>query len=64
VRRKRRREWRRDRQSTQLVIPLYYELFEPNVEQPGHFVDYLYDRFPAQPSKMMARGEPFLFLSP
>jgi L-ascorbate 6-phosphate lactonase len=48
----------------QLVIPLHYDLFEPNVEQPGHFVDYLYDRFPAQPSKVMARGERFLFLSP
>ena len=47
-----------------LVIPLHYDLFEPNVERPGYFVDYLYDRFPAQPSKVMARGERFLFLSP
>ncbi len=47
-----------------LVIPLHYDLFEPNAERPGHFVDYLYDRFPAQPSKVMARGERFLFLSP
>jgi L-ascorbate 6-phosphate lactonase len=45
-----------------LVIPLHYDLLQPNVERPGYFVDYLYDRFPTQPSKVMARGERFLFL--
>ncbi|HYM70538.1 MAG TPA: MBL fold metallo-hydrolase [bacterium] len=45
-----------------LVIPLHYDLLPPNVERPGHFVDYLYERFPTQPCKIMARGERFFFL--
>ncbi|HLJ59952.1 MAG TPA: MBL fold metallo-hydrolase [bacterium] len=45
-----------------LVIPLHYDLLPPNVERPGCFVDYLYERFPTQPSKVMARGERFFFL--
>ena len=32
------------------------------MERPGYLVDYLYERFPTQPCKVMARGERFFFL--
>lgn len=44
-----------------MVIPLHYDLFSPNQEHPGYFVDYLYERFPTQPCKVMARGERFIY---
>lgn len=46
------------------VIPLHYDLFKGNTENPGYFVDYLYSHFPEQKFHMMARAERFVYVSP
>jgi L-ascorbate metabolism protein UlaG (beta-lactamase superfamily) len=46
------------------VIPLHYDLFAGNAENPGYFVDYLYRHFPQQKFHMMARAERFVYVSP
>lgn len=43
-----------------LVVPLHYDLFEGNTENPAFFVDHLYRTYPAQAFKMLAVGERFL----
>ncbi|WNS44240.1 MBL fold metallo-hydrolase [Paenibacillus sp. MMS20-IR301] len=45
------------------VIPLHYDLFAGNAENPGYFVDYLYRNFPEQKFHMMARAERFVYVS-
>lgn len=46
------------------VVPLHYDLFAGNAENPGYFVDYLYRHFPEQKFHMMARAERFVYVSP
>ncbi|WP_068783567.1 MBL fold metallo-hydrolase [Paenibacillus phocaensis] len=46
------------------VVPLHYDLFAVNAEKPGHFVDYMYERFPERKAHVMARGERFVYVSP
>lgn len=46
------------------VIPLHYDLFAGNAENPGYFVDYLYRNFPEQKFHVMARAERFIYVSP
>ncbi|MCL5946787.1 MAG: MBL fold metallo-hydrolase [Chloroflexi bacterium] len=43
-----------------VVVPLHYDLFGGNTENPVFFVDHLYRTFPAQAFKMLAVGERFL----
>ncbi|ANS74978.1 MBL fold metallo-hydrolase [Paenibacillus yonginensis] len=46
------------------VIPLHYDLFAGNAENPGYFADYLYRHFPEQKFHIMARAERFVYVSP
>ncbi|ASA20515.1 MBL fold metallo-hydrolase [Paenibacillus donghaensis] len=46
------------------VIPLHYDIFAGNAENPGYFVDYLYRHFPRQKSHVMAPAERFVYVSP
>lgn len=50
------------RAGVKLVIPTHYDLFAGNAEWPGRFVDYLYQWYPEQPCKIMARGERFFYV--
>ncbi|KGE16408.1 MBL fold metallo-hydrolase [Paenibacillus wynnii] len=45
------------------VIPLHYDLFAGNAENPGYFVDYMYKHFPEQKFHVMARAERFVYVS-
>lgn len=46
------------------VVPLHYDLFAANAENPGYFTDYLYRHFPLQKHHVMARGERFVYVAP
>ncbi|WP_138493084.1 MBL fold metallo-hydrolase [Paenibacillus pinistramenti] len=46
------------------VIPLHYDLFAGNAENPGYFADYMYRHFPEQKFHIMARSERFVYVSP
>ncbi|HET7558824.1 MAG TPA: MBL fold metallo-hydrolase [Limnochordia bacterium] len=45
-----------------LLIPLHYDLFFGNQENPATFVDYLYGNYPNQKFHIMAPGERFFYL--
>nr|WP_274655183.1 MBL fold metallo-hydrolase [Paenibacillus humicola] len=45
------------------VVPTHYDMFAGNSEHPGYFVDYLYDKHPAQKSHVMARFERYIYVS-
>ena len=42
-----------DYAGTELVVPMHYDLFNNNTENPGYFVDYLYKTYPTQNFKML-----------
>lgn len=42
---------------TELVVPMHYDLFANNTENPAYFVDYLYRAYPMQKFKMFIPGE-------
>ncbi len=42
---------------TDLVVPMHYDLFDNNTENPSYFVDYLYRKYPKQKFKMFMPGE-------
>jgi L-ascorbate metabolism protein UlaG (beta-lactamase superfamily) len=42
---------------TDLVVPMHYDLFGNNTENPAFFVDYLYREYPRQKFKMFMPGE-------
>lgn len=42
---------------TDLVVPMHYDLFADNTENPAYFVDYLYKMYPYQKFKMFIPGE-------
>lgn len=42
---------------TNLVVPMHYDLFDNNTENPAYFVDYLYKKYPFQKFKMFMPGE-------
>jgi L-ascorbate metabolism protein UlaG (beta-lactamase superfamily) len=46
-----------------LLVPLHYDLFERNTENPAYFVDYLHAKYPEQKFKMFVPGERMLYLS-
>ena len=41
----------------ELVVPMHYDLFHDNTENPAFFVDYLFRRYPTQSFKMFTPGE-------
>jgi len=49
--------------NAETVIPLHYDIFAGNAENPGYFVDYSYKFFPEQKCHVMARGERFVYVS-
>lgn len=42
---------------TDLVVPMHYDLFSNNTENPAYFIDYLYKRYFGQRFKMFMPGE-------
>lgn len=44
-----------------LIIPIHYDLFPNNRENPAYFVDYLFHHYPNQKFHMMAPGERFIY---
>lgn len=46
----------------QMLIPLHYDLFANNAEQPGYLVDYLCRYHPEQACHVMARFERFFYM--
>ncbi|MFC0214928.1 MBL fold metallo-hydrolase [Paenibacillus chartarius] len=46
-----------------LLVPLHYDLFEKNTENPAYFVDYIQRYYPQQKFKMLVPGERMLYLS-
>jgi L-ascorbate 6-phosphate lactonase len=44
-----------------LIIPIHYDLFPNNRDNPAYFVDYLFTHYPNQKFHMMAPGERFMY---
>jgi L-ascorbate 6-phosphate lactonase len=44
-----------------LIIPIHYDLFPNNRDNPAYFVDYLFNHYPNQKFHMMAPGERFIY---
>lgn len=44
-----------------LIIPIHYDLFPNNRDNPACFVDYLFTHYPNQKFHMMAPGERFIY---
>ncbi|GGE26720.1 MBL fold metallo-hydrolase [Pullulanibacillus camelliae] len=44
-----------------LIMPVHYDLFPNNRENPSYFVDYLLQRYPGQKFHMSAPGERFIY---
>lgn len=44
-----------------LIIPIHYDLFPNNRDNPAYFVDYLFTHYPYQKFHMMAPGERFIY---
>lgn len=45
-----------------LVVPIHYDLFAGNTENPAYFVDHLYRTAPAQKFKLFAVGERIIYM--
>jgi len=46
---------------TDMVVPMHYDLFENNTENPAYFVDYLYKNYRGQKFKMFMPGEVMVY---
>lgn len=46
---------------TDMLIPIHYDLFPNNRDNPSYFVDYLFHTYPAQKFHMMIPGERFIY---
>lgn len=44
-----------------LVIPIHFDMFPINRENPAYFVDYLFHQYPTQKFHMMVPGERFIY---
>ncbi|MEH7545796.1 MBL fold metallo-hydrolase [Neobacillus vireti] len=44
-----------------LIVPIHYDMFPNNRENPVYFVDYLFHRYPNQKFHMMVPGERFIY---
>lgn len=45
-----------------LVIPIHFDLFKGNSENPSHFVDYMLDYYPNKKFHIMRLGERFIYM--
>jgi len=45
-----------------LLVPVHYDLFQSNTENPAFLVDYLYRHYPRQKFKMMVPGERVIYM--
>ena len=45
----------------EVTIPLHYDLFDTNGEDPGLFVDYLFGRYPERSVLILGRGAHFIY---
>jgi L-ascorbate metabolism protein UlaG (beta-lactamase superfamily) len=45
----------------EMTIPLHYDLFDTNGEDPGLFVDYLFGRYPERSVLILGRGAHFIY---
>lgn len=45
-----------------LLIPIHFDLYEHNTENPGYLVDYLYKRYPGMKYHIFQPGERFIYL--
>ncbi|MEH7414446.1 MBL fold metallo-hydrolase [Neobacillus drentensis] len=46
---------------TDLIVPIHFDMFPNNRENPAYFVDYLYHQYPNQKFHMMVPGERFIY---
>ncbi|WP_046173517.1 MBL fold metallo-hydrolase [Domibacillus indicus] len=46
-----------------LLVPVHYDLFPFNADNPSYFVDYVYRNYPAQCFKLLVPGERMLYLA-
>lgn len=46
---------------TDLVLPVHYNLFPNNRDNPSYFVDYIFHNYPSQKFHMMVPGERFIY---
>ena len=44
-----------------MLLPIHYDLFPNNRDNPSYFVDYLFHHYPAQKFHMMVPGERFIY---
>jgi L-ascorbate 6-phosphate lactonase len=44
-----------------LIVPIHFDLFPNNRENPAYFVDYLFHQYPSQKFHMMVPGERFIY---
>ncbi|MCM3689684.1 MBL fold metallo-hydrolase [Neobacillus niacini] len=44
-----------------LIVPIHYDMFPNNRENPAYFVDYLFKHYPNQKFHMMVPGERFIY---
>lgn len=44
-----------------LLIPIHFDMFSNNRDNPAYFVDYLFHTYPAQKFHMMSAGERFIY---
>lgn len=44
-----------------LIVPIHYDMFPNNRENPSYFVDYLFHHYPNQKFHMMVPGERFIY---
>jgi len=44
-----------------LIVPIHYDMFPNNRENPAYFVDYLFHHYPNQKFHMMVPGERFIY---
>ena len=45
-----------------LIVPIHYDLFANNRENPAYFVDYLFHTYPAQKFHMAVPGERYIYM--
>ncbi|MBP3950820.1 MBL fold metallo-hydrolase [Bacillus suaedae] len=46
---------------TNLIVPIHFDMFPNNRENPAYFVDYLFHTYPTQKHHMMVAGERFIY---
>jgi L-ascorbate 6-phosphate lactonase len=47
----------------EMIIPMHYDMFSSNTENPAYFVDYLCRYYPSMKFKMLTPGERMLYLT-